>query len=133
MYGLETGFLGNGLLVEPRVLSLLYLLILFPKEYWDMRQDDPTFTEIGNRWSLDGVRVITQDERYGNTIYGFIHHLRHALAHANITFQGTDIEIWSCNSNGREVYRACIPLSTAAEFLSEVGAIMANQSNLAVH
>ena len=44
-YGLETGSLGTGLILQVRILSLLYMLILFPKEYWKMGQDDPIYQE----------------------------------------------------------------------------------------
>lgn len=129
MYGLRTGYLGNGLLWQPRAVSLLYTLILFPKEFWGIKQqDDPIFTEISTRWSLDDICIVTPDRRYGNTIYGFMHRLRNALAHANVTFRGNDLEIWDSYS-GREVYRARIPRRAAEKFLEETGKIMANLRN----
>ena len=132
MYGLETGYLGNGLFWQTRVLSLLYALVLFPKEYWSLEKGDPIYGEIEQRWSLGGIEIITQDEYYGNTIYGFIHRLRNAVSHAHIAFKGDDIEfsdIWK----GQEVYRARISKDEVENFLRTVGSIMANRRNPAVH
>lgn len=98
-----------------------------------MKQDDPTFVEIGKRWSLNGIRIVRQDEMYGNTIYGFIHRMRNALAHANFTFQGEDLEIWNCHSSGREVYRAYIPRSVVLSFLDVVGVLMVNSMQRSTH
>lgn len=62
-HGLPREYLGNGLPWQPRVVSLLYTLILFPKELWSMNKDDPIFRVIEQRWSLDGIDIITEDKR----------------------------------------------------------------------
>ena len=131
-YGLPPGTLGNGIFWQTRLLSLLYALILFPKEYWGMNQDDPVYREIGERWSVDRIRVLTQDKRFENPVYGFIHRLRNALAHATIAFHDDDIEI-SDSWNGQLAYRARISRDEATAFLEIVGSIMANARNWPVH
>ena len=129
-YGLENGFLGSGLIWQTRVLSLLYTLVLFPKEYWRMDKNDPIYKEIDQRWWSTGrVDVITQDRQYENTAYGFIHRLRNALAHARVSFRGDDIEFSDSTFRGEEVYRARISRDEASRFLETVGSIMANRRN----
>ncbi len=93
-----------------------------------MGQDDPIYQEIEERWSLNSIQIIVQDEKYGTSIYGFIHRLRNALAHANITLHEEYIEL-SDNWKGEEVYRARISNNEAEKFLSVVGCIMANRRN----
>jgi hypothetical protein len=128
-YGLA---LGSGLFWETRVLSLLYMLILFPKEYWKMDQNDPVYREIEQLWPLSRVTVLIQDQKYGNTIHGFIHRLRNALAHANLAFHKNAIEIWD-SRKGQDVYRACMSRNETERFLETVGSIMANQRNQTPH
>ena len=131
-YGLLPGTLGDGLFFQTRLLSLLYLLVLFPKEYWGMDKNDSIYREIEERWSLDRIRVITADEKYGKTVYGFIHRLRNALAHADIRFHGDEIEITD-SWKGQIVYRVRISNDEIEFFLETVGAIMANRRNWAMH
>ena len=128
---IEQQILGR-LFWQPRVLSLLYMLILFPKEYWNLDQDDPMYLDIEQRWSVKGVSVVTPDERYGSTVYGFVHRLRNALAHANIAFQGDYMEIWD-TWRGGEAYRARISRKEAEKFLETVGSRMANLRNRGVN
>lgn len=123
--GLPPEYLGTGLIWQTRALSLLYMLILFPKEYWNLDQNDPIYRDIEQRWSVNAVSAVTPDEKYGSTVYGFVHRLRNALAHARIAFQGDDIEIWDTRSY-QEVYRARIPRKEAQKFMEIVGSKMAN-------
>ena len=51
-YGLARGSLGKGVFWETRVLSLLYTLILFPKEHWKMGPNDPVYAEIAENEAL---------------------------------------------------------------------------------
>ncbi len=131
-YKLTSGFLGTGINWQTRILSLLYTLILFPKEFWKMKHGHSVFEEVGQQFSLDNIVIITEDNTYGRTVYGFIHRLRNALAHANIHFQGEHIEIVDFDRTGQEVYRARITITQVKMFLETVGAIMANQRNAVV-
>ncbi len=131
-YGLPLGTLGNGLFWQTRLLSLLYVLVLFPREYWRIDEEDPVYREIEKRWSIDCICVLTPDQKYENTVYWFIHRLRNALAHANIVFHGDEIEI-SDYWNRKLVYRARISNDEAMHFLEVVGSIMANYKNRSLH
>ena len=131
-YGLPPRYLATGLIWQTRALSLLYMLILFPKEYWNLDQSDPIYRDIEQRWSVDEVSVVTPDEKFGSTVYGFVHRLRNALAHARIAFQGDDIEIWD-TSKSREVYRARIPKKEVQKFMEIVGSRLANLRNRTVN
>ena len=107
-YGLAPGSLGKGVFWETRVLSLLYTLILFPKEHWKMGPNDPVYAEIARQWSLrDNVAVTAKNEKY-DSIHGFIHRLRNALAHANVKFHKDTIEIWDSRM-GRDAYHRAPP------------------------
>jgi len=132
IHGLRPEYLGTGLVWQTRSLSLLYTLILFPKEYWKMEEGDSIYSEIERQWSLENVDIITEDEKYGKTVYGFILRLRNALAHANVTFRGDDIE-FSDSWNDREVYRARVSRKEVGRFLEIVGSMMASRRDLAVH
>ena len=123
--GLPPGYLATGLFWQTRSLSLLYMLILFPKEYWNLDQCDPIYRDIEQRWSINAVSVVTPDQKYGRTVYGFVHRLRNALAHASIAFQADDIEIWD-TWMGREAYRARISRKETERFLEIVGSRMAS-------
>ncbi len=131
-YRLTLGFLGTGLFWQTRVLALMYTLILHPREHWRMEQGDLIYTEIAKRWSLEGVDVITGDEKYGNTVYGFIHRLRNAIAHAHITFLEDGIE-FSDGREGQDFYRARLSRIQTEKFLEVVGSVMANRRNWPRH
>ena len=131
-YDLERGLLGSGLFWQTRVLSLMYMFIVYPKEYWKMEQNDPIFLEIERRWSLRGVSVLTPDEEYGNSVYGFVHRLRNAVSHAKISFHGKNLEIWD-SWQERDVYRAIVAEAEIERFLEVVGEMMANQRNRTEH
>lgn len=131
-YRLTPGSLRTGLFWQTRVLSLMYTLILHPREHWRMEQGDLIYAEIAKRWSLEGVDVITGDERYGHTIYGFIHRLRNAIAHAHITFREDGIE-FADGREGREFYRARLSRNQTENFLEVVGSVMANRRNWPRH
>ncbi|MYC19754.1 MAG: hypothetical protein F4X67_14225 [Gemmatimonadales bacterium] len=131
-YSLEPGHLGDGLIWQTRVMSLMYMLILHPREHWGMEEGDLIYAEIRQRWSPDGVEVITPERHHEDRVYGFIHRLRNAIAHAHVTFRGDDMEFWDV-WNGKEAYRARLTRSEVERFLGTVGAIMANRRNSPRH
>ena len=131
-YCLPSGFLRYGLFWETRLLSLLYTLILFPKEHWKLDRDDPIYGHIEQKWCVSAASVITQDEKFGSSVYGFVHRLRNALAHARIEFNENEIRISDArNVNGQEVEVFCARITKAEseKFLETVGSILANLRN----
>jgi hypothetical protein len=85
-YNMPPGSFGNGIFLETRILSMLYLLIVVPKEFWGLSNDHPIYDQIEKAWSLNDVNVITDKSPWQKPIYKFIHHLRNAMAHANFEF-----------------------------------------------
>lgn len=128
-YGLEEGSLGSGLFLETRILSLLYTLILVPKEFWRLDKNDQVYDRINKLWSLDKVEVKTDESKWQQPIYRFIHHLRNALAHANFCFSGGNFEFWDQYRNNPEQYRAVVSTNSMQEFLEVVGSRLANLKN----
>ena len=132
-YGMEAGSLGVGLVRATRVLSLMYCLVLYPKEFHRFDRGDPIFRKIEDSWSLRGVEVLTPDPKFTNSpCYGFVRRLRNAVAHANISFTETGVEFWD-RHKGRDVYRARMSFEAIEGFLETVGALMANERNRTVH
>ena len=127
-YGLEPHCLRPGLLREVRVLSLLYCLVLYAKEHFQLGSGDAIYREIRGSWSLGRVTVVTPETRFEDPVYGFIHRLRNAVAHASVEFTEAGMEFWDSH-NGEEVYRARMPLEEVERFLGTVGALMANERN----
>ena len=130
-HSLKEGYLGTGLIWQTRVLSWLYMMVLFPREYWELDQNDLIYRTIENRWSPTEIRITTQDENVSINVYDFIRHLRNAIAHANIRFYEDDsIEFWDKRGDCI-VYQASMSKDEFMKFLNIVGAIMANQRNRA--
>ena len=127
-YGLKPGSLGGGIFLQTRTISLLYSLILIPKEFWCLGEKDPVYERISAAWSLKVINIKTDRSNWQDPIYRFIHHLRNALAHANFFFEGSNFEFWD-EHNNQEKYRAALSISSVQQFLEVVGSIMANLRN----
>lgn len=82
-YGLQQGSLGSGVFLETRIISLLYSLIVVPKEFWKLSKNHPVYTRIKESWSPESVNIIVDKSHWEEPIYRFVHHLRNAMAHAN--------------------------------------------------
>jgi len=126
-YGLKSGVLGSGIFIETRILSLLYLLIVVPKEYWSLDANHDIYKQISTSWQMDKVIIITDiaSEKY-STAYSFVHHLRNAVSHANFKFELNRFEFWNINKKEIETYRAALNLDALQQFLETVGASFAN-------
>jgi hypothetical protein len=119
--GFQLGILGSGVFLQTRIVSLLYSLIVVPKEYWGLGQDHQIYGQIKNSWSLELVSISVNTRRWQDPVYGFVHHLRNAMAHANFEFHGGDFEFWDQHSNKPETYRATLSTEAMQKFLNIVG------------
>ncbi len=128
-YGLHQGSLGSGVFLETRILSLLYLLIVVPKEFWGLSKNHPIYGQIKELWSLETVNIITDQSHWEEPIYRFVHHLRNAMAHANFEFKNGNFEFWDQYKNKPETYRANLSVQVMQQFLEVVGARLANLKN----
>lgn len=127
-YGLKPGSLGGGIFLETRTISLLYLLILIPKEFWCLGEKDPVYERISTAWSMKTTNIKTDRSNWHDPIYRFIHHLRNAVAHANFFFDGSNFKFWD-EHNNQEKFRAVLSISSIQQFLEVVGSILANLRN----
>lgn len=125
-YGLELDYLGGGVFIQTRTLSLLYLLIVVPKESWKLDENHPIYGQISEAWSLNEVCIDICNSRWQNPIYRFIHHLRNAIAHANFEFKNENIEFWDQNKSKMVTYKATLSTTAMQKFLEVVGSLLAN-------
>ena len=123
-YCLSRGELGDGNYLEVRVLSLLYLLILYPKEIWDLKPNSAELHDLQEVFTLENVKVSWGKRRFpSHDHYEFIHRIRNAVAHARIDFQEDKIFLNDCN--GFELQLNATEMSS---FLTSVGSFLANIS-----
>ena len=125
-YGLEDGSLGDGIFLQTRIITLLYSLILFPKEFWSLGKDNDIYRKINDVWSTDSVSIITDKSHWEDPIYKFIHHLRNSIAHVNFSFRDNEFEFWDQNKKNVEKYRAILSTASIQKFLEVVGSMFAN-------
>ncbi|MFH1777492.1 MAG: HEPN family nuclease [Candidatus Omnitrophota bacterium] len=128
-YGLQHGSLGSGVFLETRIISLLYSLIVVPKEFWKLSKNHPVYTRIKESWSLESVNIIVDKSHWEEPIYRFMHHLRNAIAHANFEFKSGDFEFWDQYRDKPETYRARLSTQVIQGFLEVVGSLLANLKN----
>lgn len=119
------GMLKNGVFFKTRTLSLIYLLIVLPKEYWALKQTAPIYSQIEQLWSVNQIRVVTDSQEFEKPIYAFIHHLRNALAHAHFDFIDYNFVFWN-QKNKNITYKVEVSFSAMESFLEVVGSLLAN-------
>ena len=128
-YGLRPGSLGSGIFLETRILSLLYSLIVIPKEFWSLDQNHPIYSQIETLWSPKKENIIVDQSHWENPTYKFIHHLRNSLAHANFEFNSGHFVFWDQYKEKPETYRATLSIQSIQHFLEVVGSLLANLKN----
>lgn len=128
-YGLSPGSLGTGVVFESRVVSLLYCLIVLPKEIWNISHDHDVLQRLRDNW-LGKVRIESKKgektDDHPPSLYQFIRHLRNAMSHANFSFKSSRFEFWDCDPRTSEVFKASLAKDDLVEFLESVGSMLAN-------
>lgn len=118
----------NYTLLNPaHVASLLYCLIVVPKEIWNPPSNDNVFKQM-ERTGAMALFTIKQWKPPANEnhLRDFLRHLRNAISHAKFSVdENQGFEFWD-ESNGSETYRVVISLNNLSVFLSRVGALLAN-------
>ncbi|MCI5157418.1 MAG: hypothetical protein D3906_03080 [Candidatus Electrothrix sp. AUS1_2] len=112
------------------VLSLLYCLIVVPKEIWPIRKDHPVYSEIAKDCLMrDLFKVELSYEQFErHQVYHLIHHLRNAIAHANFSIQDNGrFVFWDQKRKTSAPYfRASLSKDNLEVFISKIGARLAN-------
>jgi hypothetical protein len=93
MYGLPWGSLR--ILNPAYLLSLLYCLIVVPKEFWLHDESHPVFARIDQDRLLGLVSVMLKTTTFDeNPCYRLLRHLRNAVAHVRFTISENDFTFW---------------------------------------
>lgn len=124
-YKIPASTLGNGIFFQTRTLSLLYLLVVLPKEYWALKEQALIYGKIEKLWSINNAKIVIDFNDFKNPIYSFIHHLRNAVVHAHFEFIDNNFVFWN-ERNKKITYRAEVSFSTIESFLEVVGSLLAN-------
>lgn len=109
------------------VASLLYCLIVVPKEVWNPSSNDDFYKLLDTHKPLDLFTVKKwMPPSNEHPIQDFLRHLRNASSHARFSVNAEqDFEFWD-ESRSSENFRVSITRDNLAKFLSIVGAQLAN-------
>jgi hypothetical protein len=126
-YGLAPGSLK---FINPAyMVSLLYCLIVVPKEIWHLNENHLVYGEIDKDWLVGLFSVELSDDGFAkHPVYYLIHHLRNAVAHANFAIEDDGrFAFWDRKKETSPPYlRASMSVDSLQEFVSRIGAQLAN-------
>lgn len=111
------------------MVSLLYCLIVVPKEIWSLKESHPVYVEIDKNWLLGLFKIELSDDRFArHPVYYLINHLRNAIAHANFAIEDNGrFRFWDRkNKSSAPYFRASMSKDNLEIFLSKIGAHLAN-------
>jgi hypothetical protein len=113
------------------VVSLLYCLIVVPRELWARRPDDKVYCRIEEHCPVDLFDIRMEDPGGDKPpTYRLIRHLRNAVAHANFSVDSQmSFVFWDSDPRGsvRRTWEARIGSEALMRFLTEVGSILASE------
>lgn len=127
--------LGQYLIFGPsHVVSLLYCLLVVPKEIWLQPADDLVWARIRKLDPAQHFDVVESDDTYAkDPPRQLIRRLRNSIAHARYDIQ-PDLSFKFCNRANRDAADTFVAISSAEQlsrFLSDVGSFLANLRNRA--
>ncbi len=111
------------------VASLLYCLIVVPKEVWVLGESHAIYDRIDKTWLLGLFDIEKSERRFGDgPVFSLLRHLRNAVSHANFSVAADGrFTFWDQKGKAADPYfRASVSLASLQEFLSKVGALFAN-------
>jgi hypothetical protein len=102
-------------------ISLLYCLIVIPKEVWRPVPDHEIYQDVQRERLCDHFAIeFSPNSFYENPSYHLIHHLRNAVAHARFSLdQNRFFTFWDQKSEQAEPhFRASVPLDNLGVVLA---------------
>lgn len=118
------GSLANKFFNSAYTASLLYCLIVVPKEAWLLEKNHTIYASIDKDWLLSLFDIELYDNRFTtHPVYYLIHHLRNSLAHARFSIGDDDsFTFWDQKTTESAPYfRACASHSSLGKFAAVVG------------
>ena len=111
------------------VLSLLYCLIVVPKELWLKNEKHPVFDELNMLDLLRFVTIRTRPPQFdANPAFQLLRHLRNAVSHVNFAITDSGLFIFWDQKPGDAIrlFEADMTVTQLEQFLSLVGTKLAN-------
>lgn len=112
------------------VASLLYCLIVIPKEIWASTENSSIYDNIAKYNPLSFFKIGKESEKDRNKpIYRLIHRLRNAVSHANFSIDNDmNFMFWDMPPGKAETeWEGIIDANSLMKFLSLVGSALANE------
>ena len=111
------------------VASLLYCLLVVPKEIWiEKDKAHPVLRKIDENQLRERFQILVRkDPEFDVDFkYNLLHKLRNSVAHANYEIDDNmNFTFWN-ESQGNENFRCTVTANNLMSFLSEVGSLLAN-------
>lgn len=110
------------------VVSLLYCLIVVPKEVWGNDSEDPLYEQIRNQNFIDKFEVLISNENWNNDPhFWLIHYLRNSIAHANYSINNAmEFTFWNRSRTDVVNWKIRVDSIELMRFLSIIGSLLAN-------
>lgn len=126
---LRQGALAGKYINSAHTVSLLYCLIVVPKEVWLPQPDHSIYAAIAGKRLHDLFTFeVVNDRFHEHPAYYLIHHLRNAVAHAH--FWLNDVQVlcfWDQKTQTSPPhFRASTSLDRLGQFLAEIGKMFDN-------
>ena len=121
-------FLLNPMLRNTYIVSLLYCLLVVPKEIWIKKQKTHIiFSRLDEARIKSLFDIIHSSDNFASDYnYNVLHKLRNSIAHANFEVDENMNFIFWDEYKGKENFRCKVNANDLMQFLSVVGAELAN-------
>ena len=110
------------------IVSLLYCLIVVPKELW-LKNEHPIYKDLSEKYFFqEYFNILNGTDLANNEWNRFINHLRNSVSHAHFTIdENLNFTFWDCyGEKGLENYRVSSSSANLMKFISEIGSLIAN-------
>lgn len=107
------------------VISLLYTLLVVPREIWEPKKGNGTAFAFTTRPKF----TITIGQDLCSDVWEFLRLMRNSVGHANfnIDINNAEYKFWNMTPSGNRNFEAIINHCDLGEFLSEIGKYYINE------